>query len=204
MFQVAGSESTRTGVAPACTMAAAQEMMVNVGIMTSSPGPRSRAVTAATRAAEPLQTAMPYFRPTRFAIPSSRRCMNGPSEEIHPVSMHSARYFFSLPSSNGSFTGMNCCAIKLLLDFAQEVSHAPRPVAGGFSDRNALGEVFLLVAVEQRFVHGDELLRHKAAIGFCAGGKPRPTSCRRRVFRSECTRRGISSRCRRATVRSRG
>ena len=32
--------------------------------------------------------------------------MNGPSEEIQPVRMHSRRYFSSLPSSKGSLTGM--------------------------------------------------------------------------------------------------
>ena len=51
MFQVTGSQSTSTGVAPARTMRAAQEMMVKVGRMTSSPGPRPSAATAASSAA---------------------------------------------------------------------------------------------------------------------------------------------------------
>ena len=50
-----GSESTTTGTAPARTMAAAQEMMVNVGRMTSSPDPIFRAAIAASRATEPLR-----------------------------------------------------------------------------------------------------------------------------------------------------
>ena len=43
--------------------ASAQEMMVNVGMITSSPGSRSRQSTAIWRAAVPLLTAMPYCLP---------------------------------------------------------------------------------------------------------------------------------------------
>src|SRR5262245_60879029 len=106
MFQVSAAQSTRTGRAPARMIAAAQEIMVNVGRMTSSPGPMSSAATAASNATEPLATATPYLRPRRAANCSSKRRMNGPSEEIQPVSMHSSRYFFSLPSRDGSLTGI--------------------------------------------------------------------------------------------------
>src|SRR3984893_2604362 len=105
MFHVSGSLSTTTGAAPARRMAEAHEMIVNVGSMTSSPAPRPSAATAAARAAEPLQTAMPCLRPTRAANSCSKRRTNGPSEDIQPVSIHSARYRFSLPSSNGSLIG---------------------------------------------------------------------------------------------------
>src|SRR5206468_1161141 len=99
IFQVCGSQSTSTGVAPARIIAAAQEMIVNVGMITSSPFPKSKAATEASRATEPLQTDTPYFRPTWDANSSSNLRTNGPSEDIHPVSMHSKRYFFSLPSN---------------------------------------------------------------------------------------------------------
>ena len=56
---VRGSASTRTGVAPAYMTASAQEMIVNVGIMTSSPGPTPSALTAISSAAVPLLTAIP-------------------------------------------------------------------------------------------------------------------------------------------------
>ncbi len=91
MFQVTGSASTRTGTAPARTTAAAQEMMVKVGSITSSPGPRRSAATAISSAPEPLATAMPCFRPTRWEKRSSNCWTKGPSEEIQPVSMHSMR-----------------------------------------------------------------------------------------------------------------
>src|ERR1035438_6513497 len=47
--------------------------------------------------------------------------MKGPSDEIQPVSMHSARYFFSLPSSSGSFTGIKFIFLK----FAQKIGYSP-------------------------------------------------------------------------------
>ena len=56
IVQVPGSESTSTGVAPVRTTASAQEMIVKVGMITSSPGPRSSASTAICSAAVPLHT----------------------------------------------------------------------------------------------------------------------------------------------------
>src|SRR5438034_4963101 len=81
MFQVEGSASTSTGIAPALTMAAAQEMIVKVGRMTSSPEFSWRAATAAVSAAEPLQTATPCLRLTRLANSLSNRWTYGPSDE---------------------------------------------------------------------------------------------------------------------------
>jgi hypothetical protein len=107
MFHVAASESTTTGVAPARTMAAAQEMMVNAGRITSSPLPIPRATTASSSATVPFATATPYARPHRAAMPRSNLSTNGPSDEIQPLSMHWARYVFSFPFSSGSLTGMN-------------------------------------------------------------------------------------------------
>src|SRR6185312_15973884 len=106
MFQVSGSESTTTGTAPARTIAAAHEMIVNDGRITSSPRCRFKAATAASSATEPFDTAIPYLRPTFAANFCSNWVTNGPSEEIHPVSMHSATYFFSFPSNSGVLTGM--------------------------------------------------------------------------------------------------
>jgi hypothetical protein len=91
MFQVIGSLSTSTGVAPARTMAAAHEMMVKLGRITSSPAFRPRAATAASSAIEPLHTATAWRRPTRAANSRSKRSTKGPSLLIQPVSMHSAR-----------------------------------------------------------------------------------------------------------------
>jgi hypothetical protein len=62
--------------------------------------------TAISKAIEPLQTATPCLRPATLAIPSSSLLTKGPSEEIHPVSIHSMRYCFSLPSNTGSLTGI--------------------------------------------------------------------------------------------------
>src|SRR5687767_2072040 len=131
MFQVAASQSTRTGIAPSRDTAAAQEMIVNVGMMTSSPKPRSSAAQAASRAADPLQTATPCLRPTRSANLDSKSRMNGPSEDIQPVSMHWLRYFRSLPSSTGSLTGMK--AVKgLFRTYPYKIHrHQRRPHTSG-------------------------------------------------------------------------
>src|ERR1700761_9556489 len=83
-----------------------QEMIVNAGRITSSPGLMSSASIAASSAAVPLQTATPHLRLTRAEKARSNFSTNGPSEEIQPVSRHSLRYLFSLPSSNGSLTAM--------------------------------------------------------------------------------------------------
>src|SRR5437762_1496915 len=72
MFQVSEHASTTTGVAPVRIIAAAQEIIVNVGRMTSSPFFRSSAVTDTSKAADPLQTATAYLRPSLFAKPQSR------------------------------------------------------------------------------------------------------------------------------------
>src|SRR5262245_33768261 len=106
IFQVTGSLSTTTGVAPARTIAAAQEMIVKVGKITSSLAPMPSALTATSSATEPFATATPLRWSTSFAIPSSRRRTNAPSDEIQPLSMQSARYLISLPFSSGWFTGI--------------------------------------------------------------------------------------------------
>src|SRR6266446_5132854 len=106
MFHVSGWQSTTIGMAPARTMAAAQEMIVKVGRMTSSPGPMRNAASATSMATLPLHTATPCAQPISCATPASSLLTNGPSDEIQPVSMHSARYCFSLPSRSGRFTGI--------------------------------------------------------------------------------------------------
>ncbi len=59
MHQVRGSQSTSTGWPPLYSTACAQEMMVKVGRITSSPGCRSRQASAACKATVPLLTATP-------------------------------------------------------------------------------------------------------------------------------------------------
>ena len=81
--------------APALRIAVAHEMMVKVGRMTSSPCSSCRDFNAQSSAPVPLLTAMACLRPKRSAILFSNSRTNGPSEEIHPVSIHSMRSSFS-------------------------------------------------------------------------------------------------------------
>ena len=95
------------GFAPALITEEAQEIIVNVGIITSSPGPIFRADTAKSNAAVPLEQETPYFRLTFLLKDSSNFSTNGPSEETHPVSTNYIKRSFSLFPKEGSFTGMN-------------------------------------------------------------------------------------------------
>src|SRR5688572_10349297 len=127
MFHVTGSESTTTDTPPLRTIWVMQEMIVKLGRITSSPACRSSASIAASIAALPLHTAMACLRPTRSANSRSNLLMKGPSEDIQPVSMHSRRYFLSLPSSRGSLTGIFWCWLidstgPLTTDFEDEVT----------------------------------------------------------------------------------
>ena len=107
MFQVTGSLSTSTGVAPARTIwrgAGDDGEGRQDDLVAGADAQRGdRRVQRRRAVADGDAMLAPHAR-RRTA--SSNRLTNGPSEEIQPVSMHSARYFFSLPSSRGSLTGM--------------------------------------------------------------------------------------------------
>src|SRR5947209_3420509 len=106
MHHVAGSLSTSTGTPPARTTAAAHEMMVNVGRITSSPGWRARHSTAMSSAVVPLVTATPCATPQYAAHPFSNRSRYSPAEEIQPERKAAVRLARSRSSSSGSLTGI--------------------------------------------------------------------------------------------------
>jgi hypothetical protein len=98
--------STNTGFAPNRMHAIAQEIIVKEGITTSSPGFTPKANNAVSKAAVPLQTAIPCFTPRKEARFFSNLRTNGPSEETHPVSTHFFKYFASLPDKENSLIGI--------------------------------------------------------------------------------------------------
>ena len=106
------SASTTTGVVPDLAICITQEMIVNVGMMTSSPGPIPRASTAMSIAAVPLATATACLRPTYAAISSSKRLTYEPSDETQPVSMQSSRNLRSSPRKMGVLTGMKSTGLS--------------------------------------------------------------------------------------------
>ena len=61
-FQESISTSTKTGDAPVIKIARAQLMIVKLGIITSSPGFKSKALKASSSAAVPLETEIPHLR----------------------------------------------------------------------------------------------------------------------------------------------
>ena len=67
MFQVLISESINTGLAKFLIIEFAVEIIVNVGIITSSFFFNSKLLTAISKAAVPLDTAQAYFLDTIFA-----------------------------------------------------------------------------------------------------------------------------------------
>ena len=78
MRPVAGSTSAKTGRPPQYSTALAVAAKVIGGTMTSSPGARSRAATAAWSAAVPLDNATAWRAPTFAANASSNRPHRGP------------------------------------------------------------------------------------------------------------------------------
>jgi hypothetical protein len=59
-----------------------------------------------SRAALPLDTAIPYLRLTRLENFFSNSSTKGPSDEIQPESRASKTYFFSKGLNSGLLTGM--------------------------------------------------------------------------------------------------
>src|SRR5258708_7956473 len=117
IFQVSGSESTKTGVAPVYATALTVAIIVNVGRITSSPGPRSIVAMAKCSAEVPLVQATAYLVSHSSANALSKAVMKRPAEEIQLVSRHSFTYFFSLPLRVGSQTGIDLLCLPFKLRF---------------------------------------------------------------------------------------
>ena len=73
MFQVAGSASTKTGVAPVFTTAANTPIYALAAMSTSSPGPTPSASSASSRIDVPELATTPYRRRDRSASSTSKR-----------------------------------------------------------------------------------------------------------------------------------
>src|ERR1051326_4006526 len=106
MHHVRGSLSTRTGTARASMTANAQEIIVNVGMMTSAPGSNLSAAIATSSAVVPLLTATPYPIPQYAAHCCSNASMKRPSDDIQPVVRHSSAYVRARSLRSGSLTGI--------------------------------------------------------------------------------------------------
>ena len=106
MVYVYGSASTSTGFAPRWVMTFAVAIMVNVGMMTSSPGPTPATYRASCSAVVPFVHEMPYLAPTALANASSNWIIFRPVDDIQCVSTHSVKYLSSFPWSVGSQTGI--------------------------------------------------------------------------------------------------
>ena len=94
MFQVSGSTSTKTGVAPTYLIGFTVATKVITGTITSSPGPIPSSYSARCNAAVPLcvETALLAFRYSANLF--SNIPMFSPTEETKVESIHSIRYFF--------------------------------------------------------------------------------------------------------------
>ena len=83
MFHVFKSQSIKTGLAFCLITASALEIIVKLGINISSFFLTSKAFTAISKAAVPLETATEYFLFTFLENFFSNNFTSGPSEEIH-------------------------------------------------------------------------------------------------------------------------
>src|SRR5215831_2019325 len=134
IHHVYGSLSTRTGVPPLYTIARAQEMIVNDGRMTSSPGLSSKHATASCKAVVPLDTAMPYRLPQYAAHFLSNSSMNLPADEIQPLRKHSVTFSNSVIPREGSLTGITVRSAPFHRSRCKDLASPPRtpcPPASG-------------------------------------------------------------------------
>ena len=110
MLNVRRSMSAKTGLPLWCMMAAALQMMVNAGTMTSSPGPTPAQATAECSVDVPEFTEMAYFTPNFSAKARSKRVFIRPCRLLStPRSITSAMYLRSLPV-NRQACGTRCSA----------------------------------------------------------------------------------------------
>ena len=77
-FRVSGSTSANTGVPPASTTHSAVAKKLKAGTITSSPGARSSARRASTRASVPLATPTQPAAPSQLAKAFSKARTSGP------------------------------------------------------------------------------------------------------------------------------
>ena len=98
------SQSAKTGLPPASITAKAQEIIVNEGIITSSPDFKLSDLRATISAAVPLVTETAYFLLQYFAHFFSNVSKYEPDDEIHSVCMQSKTYSFVLFDNFGSET----------------------------------------------------------------------------------------------------
>ena len=81
-FSVPGSTSTKTGVAPARTIALAEAKKLNAVVMTESPGFMPAATSASQRASVPDAHPTAQAAPVRAAISSSSASTSGPRMKL--------------------------------------------------------------------------------------------------------------------------
>ena len=92
-FSVAGSMSTKTGVAPRRAIASAVAKNVNAGQMTSSPSPIPSASSASTSASVPLATPIACWTPRYSAASRSNALDLGAEDEAAAVEGAGERLF---------------------------------------------------------------------------------------------------------------
>src|SRR5512138_3578069 len=105
MFHVAGSISTKTGIAPQCRMAFAVAMNEWLTVITSSPAPMPNATRATCNAVVQLETAQACDAPTASANSCSNAATSGPCV-IQPERMTRLAAAASCSSIHGRATGM--------------------------------------------------------------------------------------------------
>ena len=127
MFQVSGSTSTKTGVAPTYLIGLTVATKVITGTITSSPGPIPSSYNARCNAAVPLcvETALLAFR--YWANLFSNISMFSPTEETKVESIHSTKYFFSNSPKFGASSKIpftdNTSIIHYIYQFCNTVNY---------------------------------------------------------------------------------
>ena len=101
------STSRKTGCAPIYESALQVAIKVSACVITSSSFFTPERRSDMWRAFVPLTHTTARFAPVYFAISSSKRSTNLPTDETKVVLMHSLRYAFSFPAKTGTANGVN-------------------------------------------------------------------------------------------------
>ena len=107
VFQVYKLQSTKIGLRSHFITHKAVDIIEKDGIITSEFFFKFKDFKATSRAAVPLETAMPYFLELNLENFFSNSLTNFPSEDIQFVFKHLITFCFSFLYNFGTFTGIN-------------------------------------------------------------------------------------------------
>src|SRR4029453_361686 len=112
-FRVSSRTSAKIGRTPRSAKALAVETKLNAGTITSSPSSSSSSKAASSSACVQEVVSNAFGTPNSLSRKAWHRSVKGPSPEIWPARMASAKYFNSSPLRLARLKGMSCWAFVM-------------------------------------------------------------------------------------------